>query len=136
MIGLIIATHAALATELLHTAETIVGSINHVRCHSVNSGADLEKMYQELQQAIEEVDCCGDGVLIMTDLFGGTPANVAARFLRKGRVEVINGVNLPMLIKFSSSRDSMDLATLAKFMQNYAQKSIVLTSDIMFGVEN
>lgn len=136
MIGLIIATHAALATELLNAAEIIVGPISHVRCHSVNSGADLEAMQQQLRESIMEVDGCGDGVLIMTDLFGGTPANIAARFLQKNRVEIVNGVNLPMLLKFSSSRDSMELTQLANFMKNYGQKSIVLTSDIMCGVEN
>ncbi len=136
MIGLVIATHASLAAELLHAAESIVGPIKHVRCHSVNSGADLEDMQKKFQESIAEVDCCGDGVLIMTDLFGGTPANIAARFLQKNRVEIVNGVNLPMLLKFSSSRDSMVLTKLAAFMRNYGQKSIVLTSDIMCGVEN
>jgi PTS system mannose-specific IIA component len=136
MIGLIIATHAALATELLSTAESIVGPINHVRCLSVNADADLEDMQQRLQKYIAEVDCCADGVLIMTDLFGGTPANIAAGLLRKNRVEIVNGVNLPILLKFSSSRDSMELTKLATFMRNYGQKSIVLTSDMLCGVEN
>ncbi|OQY19987.1 MAG: PTS system fructose subfamily IIA component [Desulfobacteraceae bacterium 4572_35.1] len=133
MIGLIIATHAGLASELLRTAETIVGTIRHVRCYAVDSGADLEKMYQELSESVGEVDSCGDGVLIMTDMFGGTPANISARFLDKDHVEVINGVNLPMLLKFASSRDTMNLTTLATFMKKYGQKSIVLTSDIFFG---
>lgn len=136
MIGLIIATHAGLAVELLRTAESIVGPISNVRCHSVNAGADLEDMQLKFEQSIAEVDCCADGVLIMTDLFGGTPSNIASRFLDKNRVEIVNGVNLPMLLKFSSSRDSMELTNLATFMRNYGQKSIILTSDIMCGMEN
>ncbi|MDY0189628.1 MAG: PTS sugar transporter subunit IIA [Desulfuromonas sp.] len=136
MIGLIIATHAALATELLNAAESIVGPISHVRCLSVSADDDLESMQQRLQEDIAAVDCCDDGVLIMTDLFGGTPANIAARFLSSNRVEIVNGVNLPILLKFSSSRDSMDLPKLATFMRNYGQKSIVLTSDILCGVES
>jgi PTS system mannose-specific IIA component len=136
MIGLIIVTHASLAAEMLKAAETIVGDIHHVRCHAVDSGANLEEMHHKLHDSIQEVDVCGDGVLIMTDMFGGTPSNLSARLLVKNKVAVINGVNLPMLIKFASSRDSMPLAALAPFMKKYGQKSIVLTSEILFGVEN
>jgi PTS system mannose-specific IIA component len=136
MIGLIIVTHAGLAAELLKAAETIVGSINHVRCHAVDSGANLEEMDRKLQNSMQEVDECGDGVLIMTDMFGGTPSNLSARLLEKHKVAVINGVNLPMIIKFANSRNSMPLAALATFMKKYGQKSIVLTSEILFGVES
>ena len=135
MIGLIIVTHAGLAAELLNAAETIVGSLNHVRCHAIDRGVDLETIHALLQDSINEVGVGGDGVLIMTDMFGGTPANVSARFLKKDLVEVINGVNLPMLIKFSSSRSSMGLTVLANFLKKYGQKSIVLTSDIFSGSE-
>ncbi|MEA3464703.1 MAG: PTS sugar transporter subunit IIA [Thermodesulfobacteriota bacterium] len=135
MIGLIIVTHAGLATELLNAAEMIVGPFSYVRCHAIDRGVDLETTHALLQDSIHEVDACGDGVLIMTDMFGGTPSNVSARFLQKDLVEVINGVNLPMLIKFSSSRSSMGLTVLANFLKKYGQKSIVLTGDIFSGSE-
>ncbi len=136
MIGLIIVTHAGLATELLAAAESIVGPVPYVSCFAVDSSVDLDIISSKMQLAVDEVGVTGDGVLIMTDLFGGTPANVSARFLKKDVVEVVNGVNLPMLIKFSSSRESMSLTVLAGFMKNYGQKSIVLTSDILCNLES
>lgn len=130
MVGLIIVTHAGLAAELLNAVETIVGPISHVCCHTIDQGIDLEVVHEMLRDSIDEVGVDGDGVMIMTDMFGGTPSNVSARFLKKDLVEVINGVNLPMLIKFSSSRESMGLTVLANFLKKYGQKSMILTSDI------
>lgn len=134
MIGLIVVTHAGLATELLNAAETIIGPLCHVQCHSVNRGVDIDAFYAELQHSVDLVNCDGDGVLIMTDMFGGTPSNVSARLLKKDHVEVINGVNLPMLIKFSSSRDTLALGALTTFLTEYGQKNIIMTSEILQGM--
>lgn len=134
MIGLILVTHAGLATELLKAAETIVGPLCQVQCHAVDRGVDIEAFHALLQDSVHQVNGDGDGVLIMTDMFGGTPSNVSARLLKKDHVEVINGVNLPMLIKFSSSRDTMPLGVLASFLTGYGQKNIILTSEILQGV--
>lgn len=136
MIGLIIATHAGLAKPLLSAAESIVGAIPYATCHNLDRNVDLEASYQELALAVEKVGVCGEGVLIMTDMFGGTPANVSARLLEMGRVEVLNAVNLPIVLKFASSRQSMDLSTLAVFLKKYGQKSIILTSEILFGMDD
>lgn len=134
MIGLILVTHAGLATALLKAAETIVGPLCHVRCHSVGRGVDIEAFYAELQDAVNQVNGDGDGVLIMTDMFGGTPSNISARLLKKDHVEVINGVNLPILIKFSSSRDTMTLGDLTTYLTGYGQKNIIMTSELLQGV--
>ncbi len=134
MIGLILVTHAGLAAELLRAAETIVGPICHVQCHAVDRGVDIEAFHTELQDSVHHVNVGGDGVLIMTDMFGGTPSNISSRLLKKDHVEVINGVNLPMLIKFSSSRDTMNLGALATFLKSYGQKNIIMTSEILQGV--
>lgn len=133
MIGLIIVTHAGLATELLKAAETIIGPLGQVQCHAVDRSVDIEAFHALLQDSVDQVNINGDGVLIMTDMFGGTPSNVSARLLKKDQVEVINGVNLPMLIKFSSSRNSMPLGDLAPYLKNYGQKNITMTSEILGG---
>ncbi|OQY23154.1 MAG: hypothetical protein B6I37_05990 [Desulfobacteraceae bacterium 4572_35.2] len=134
MIGLILVTHAGLAAELLKAAETIVGPLCQVQCHAVDRGVDIEDFRAVLQDSVHQVNVDGDGVLIMTDMFGGTPSNVSARLLKKDHVEVINGVNLPMLVKFSSSRDTMPVGALASFLTDYGQKNIILTSEILQGV--
>lgn len=133
MIGLIIVTHAGLASELLKAAETIVGPLVQVKCHAVDRSVDIDAFHSVLQQSVAEVNIDEDGVLIMTDMFGGTPSNVSARLLEKDQVEVINGVNLPMLIKFSSTRDTMPLDSLAAFLKTYGQKNIMMTSEILGG---
>lgn len=136
MVGLIVVSHGELAQQMLRAVEAIVGPVAAARCHSISSGADLDEIHADMSASISEVSADGDGVIIMTDMFGGTPANVSARFLRKDVVEIVNGVNLPMLIKFVSSRDSMQLAVLADFLKKYGQKNIILTSDILCGIGN
>ncbi|MCD6527518.1 MAG: PTS system fructose subfamily IIA component [Desulfuromonas sp.] len=136
MIGLVIATHAGLASELLNAAESIVGPLSCAQFLSIEQGCDLDLLEQQLREAIMEVGAQGDGVLIMTDMFGGTPANLSARFLSDPAIEVINGVNLPMVLKFSSCRNTMPLKEVTTFLQSYGQKSIVVTRDILTGMEH
>ena len=133
MIGLIIVTHAGLATELLKAAETIVGPLAQVQCHAVDRSVDVDAFLAVIKDSIKQVNSCDDGVLILTDMFGGTPSNVSARLLKKDQVEVINGVNLPMLIKFSSCRNTMPLSELTSFLKDYGQKNITITSEILGG---
>lgn len=134
MIGLVVVTHAGLACELIKAAETIIGPLCHAQCHAVDRTVDIEAFYAVLEDAVQQVNVDGDGVLIMTDMFGGTPSNISARLLKKDQVEVINGVNLPMLIKFASSRDQMPLEKLTTFLKIYGQKNIVMTSEILGSV--
>jgi len=131
MIGLVIATHADLAAQLLEAAQGIIGPVSHARTMCLDKQCDPEALAQQMAQLIAEVGSDGDGVLVMTDMFGGTPANVAARFLSDPDIEVINGVNLPMLLKFPSGRQSKTLAELTLFLQDYGQKSVVVSRDLI-----
>src|SRR5678816_1917552 len=98
MIGVVVVTHGQLATELVNAAEAIVGELPRFAAVSIGWHQDTEDARQEIGEAITRVQQ-GDGVLILTDMFGGTPSNLAMTFLGEGNVEVITGVNLPMLIK-------------------------------------
>lgn len=135
MVGLIITAHGSIAEEMLRSAASIMGPLPQARTFAIERGADIEGIYTELSEAIAEVDPDGDGVLIMTDMFGGTPANISNRFLNNPKIEVLNGVNLPMVLKFCGSRDSMSVGVLAEFLQRYGQKSIIKTRDILGGME-
>src|SRR6201993_3744222 len=99
MIGGLIVTHGRLAIELLNAAEMIVGESHHLAAVSIGWHDDVDIARGMIEKAIERVKS-PDGVLILTDMFGGTPTNIASTFLDYGKVEVITGVNLPMLIKF------------------------------------
>src|SRR6185503_18915951 len=100
MIGGLIVTHGRLAIELLNAAEMIVGEIHHIAAVSLGWHDDVDMARNMIEKALERVSG-PDGVLILTDMFGGTPTNIASTFLETGRVEVITGVNLPMLIKLA-----------------------------------
>lgn len=135
MVGLIITAHGGIAAEILRSATSIMGPLPQVQALTIERGADVENIYTQLEHAIVEVNSDGDGVLIMTDMFGGTPANISNRFLNTPGIEVLNGVNLPMVLKFCGSRDSMEVDTLADFLQRYGKKSIINTRDILGGME-
>ncbi len=98
MVGIVIVTHGELAHHLLETAKGIVGEARQVATLSVSANKEIAKIRSDLSDAIQNVDT-GDGVLILTDMFGGTPSNISLSFLNEKEVEVVTGVNLPMLIK-------------------------------------
>ena len=124
MIGVVIATHGNLANELLETAKFIIGDVSSVTAVTLAPSASIETIQKNIKDAIREVDK-GRGVIILTDMFGGTPSNIALSFLEKGKVDVITGVNLPMLIKFmQSAKDERPLEEVAADMVEYARKSI------------
>jgi len=130
MVGLVVATHGKLAEELLRTAEAIVGPLERSRAVSITASSSMDASRAELEEAIRAVDD-GDGVLVLTDMFGGTPANLALTFL-DGHIEVLTGVNLPMLLKVASCRaDQMGLQTTAQFLAGYGQKNITLASELL-----
>src|SRR2546423_14425206 len=97
----VIVTHGMLATELLAAAEMIVGQVAHIAAVSIGWHDDVDAAREEIERAIERVSS-GRGVLIMTDMFGGTPTNIAAMFLKESEIEVVTGVNLPMIVKLAS----------------------------------
>ncbi len=130
MVGLVVASHGRLAEELLETARGIVGALEQCEAVSIGAGAPMEQQQARLGEAIRRVDS-GDGVLVLTDMFGGTPANLALTFLDE-KVEVITGVNLPMLLKLSTARaESLPLRAAAELLTAYGQKNITLASELL-----
>ena len=129
MVGLIVASHGGLAEELLRTAEGIVGPVARASAVSVDSRTSVEEARARLATAIHRVGEDGDGVLVLTDMFGGTPANLALTFLDE-QIEVVTGVNLPMLLKLSGSR-SEGLKAAAELATAHGQKNITLASGLL-----
>ncbi len=130
MVGLVVATHGQLAAELLRTAEGIVGKLERARAVSIAASSSMDAARSELGDAIRAVDD-GDGVLVLTDMFGGTPANLALTFLDE-KIEVLTGVNLPMLLKLATCRaEGMGLAATAPLLTGYGQKNITLASELL-----
>jgi PTS system mannose-specific IIA component len=130
MIGVVIATHGRLAEETLACAEAIVGPLARARAVAVSSAIPLDAARESIAAAIREVDE-GDGVLVLTDMLGGTPANLALGFLGE-KVDVVTGVNLPMLLKLSTCRTpGARLGEVARLICAYGQKNITLASDVL-----
>ncbi len=131
MIGLIVITHGQLAAECLRAAEMIIGPIAACRAVSVDRSCSVDEATACLAQAVAEVGDDEDGVLILTDMFGGTPTNIAADFLAAGRVDILTGINLPMLIKAASVRDQKNLVGLADFLRDYGQQAILRPAELL-----
>lgn len=130
MVGLVVATHGQLAEELIRTAEGVCGKLEQCRAVSLTAALDIEEARAQLARAIQEVDT-GEGALVLTDMFGGTPANLALTFLND-RIEVVTGVNLPMLLKLATCRsEGATLRQTAQLMTGYGQKNITLASDLL-----
>jgi len=132
MIGVVVVTHGQLAAELVNAAETIVGDLPHMRAVSIGWHEDVQDARQELAAALESV-AGSEGVLIVTDMFGGTPANLGITFLETGRVEVVTGVNLPMLIKLASVAGTSSLLDAARQIREHGRNAIWVASDLLGG---
>ena len=130
MIGIIIVTHGNLALELKSAMEHILGIQKNIEIISIKPDDDLEIKKSVLEESIKKVDE-ENGVIILTDMFGGTPSNLAISLLKIGKVEIISGVNLPMLIKLVGLRDSNDLQKVATESKESAQKYISIASEIL-----
>ena len=131
MVGLVIVCHEDMGDELVRAAEMIVGRIDAVETVSVKQDSAPETLRERVQTAIKKVDR-KKGVMLMTDMFGGTPSNIALAFLGDS-VEVVSGVNLSMIIKFANHREEKALPELARLVQDAAQKSIVIASQMLKG---
>jgi PTS system mannose-specific IIA component len=131
MVGLVIICHEDMGSELVRAAEMIVGKIEAIETVSVKQDSAPETLRDRIQSAIKKVDR-KKGVMLFTDMFGGTPSNIALAFLGDS-VEVVSGVNLSMVIKFANHRDEKPLPELAKLVQEAAQKSIVIASQMLKG---
>ena len=130
MIGLVIVTHGSLGQELLKTAEFIIGGLEGCLTVSIDSVRSPESLREAVGAAIEALDK-GAGVLVLTDMFGGTPSNISLSFLAEGRVEVLSGVNLPMLLKAVQLRERSVLSEAAQIIGDYGRKSINVAGELL-----
>lgn len=129
-IGGVIVSHGQVANELLAAAEAVVGDLSHVTAVSIGWHDDVEIAKAEIERAVEQVSG-GAGVLILTDMFGGTPTNISAMFLNENEVEIVTGVNLPMVIKLASNTKEITLLELAKEVEDQGREAIHRTSEIL-----
>lgn len=133
MIGILIVTHSNLGDALIEAAEFITGSRpDDLMSVSIDLNESADKLRKKIAAGIKEVNQ-KRGILILTDMFGGTPSNLSYSFLEEGQVEVISGVNLPVLLKAIDSRKEMELDKLAMSLEAYGKKSISLASGILKG---
>ncbi|HWT01488.1 MAG TPA: PTS sugar transporter subunit IIA [Pyrinomonadaceae bacterium] len=129
-VGGVIVTHGQLASEFLAAAEMIVGQVKHITAVSIGWHDDVEAARDEIERAITRVSE-GRGVLILTDMFGGTPTNITSMFLADGEVEVVTGVNLPMVIKLASQAESDSLAEVARRVRDQGREGIYLAGELL-----
>ncbi len=132
MIGLVVVTHGRLAEEFLSAAEHVVGPQEQIRAVSIGPDDDMEKRREDILTAAKTVDT-GDGVIILTDMFGGTPSNLAIAVMEKANAEVVAGVNLPMLIKLATVRADGDLEEAVKAAHEAGRKYINVASWVLSG---
>ncbi len=132
MIGLVIVTHGQLATELRRATEHVVGEQAQMAVVCIGPDDDMERRRDEIRLAVSDVND-DKGVIILTDMFGGTPSNLAISMLDEGKVEVVAGVNLPMLIKLSQARRGASLMQAAETAKEAGQRYIAIASQILAG---
>lgn len=130
MIGLILVTHGKLAEEFVHAMQHVVGTQEAVATVCIGPNDDMERRRKEIADAIRDVDS-GDGVIILTDLFGGTPSNLAISLMQAGRVEVIAGINLPMLIRLAKARCCMDVREATAAARDAGRNYITIASEFL-----
>lgn len=126
----VIVTHGHVANELLAAAEMIVKDVSHITAVSIGWHDDVEAANNEVERAITRVNE-GRGVLLLTDMFGGTPTNIAAMFLAEGKVEVVTGVNLPMVVKLASQTGEESLADVARRVCHQGREGIYLAGELL-----
>lgn len=132
MIGLVVVSHGRLAEELVSALEHVVGEQEKLRAVCIGADDDMEKRRDDIRAAAQAVDS-GDGVILLTDMFGGTPSNLSISLLDKGRIEVVAGVNLPMLIKLSEARRTESLDDAAEAAQTAGRRYIAVASRVLDG---
>jgi len=130
MIGMVLVTHGRLAAEFIAALEHVVGPQRNIAAVCIGPEDDMERRRQDILRAIAEVDA-GKGVVLLTDMFGGTPSNLAISVMDKAKVEVIAGVNLPMLIKLAGLRETETLAAAVRGAQEAGRKYINVASQLL-----
>jgi PTS system mannose-specific IIA component len=135
MIGVVVVTHGQLATELVNAAETIVGDLPNFAAVSIGWHEDVQDARDAIAAAIERVKQAG-GVLLATDMFGGTPSNLGITFLEQDKIEIVTGVNLPMLIKAASLKEAASLTDIARMLREHGRNAIWVASDLLTGASS
>jgi PTS system mannose-specific IIA component len=133
MIGMVLVTHGRLAAEFIAALEHVVGPQRNVAAVCIGPDDDMEKRRQDILRSVSEVDD-GSGVVLLTDMFGGTPSNLAISIMDKAKIEVIAGINLPMLIKLASLRQTETLANAVRGAQEAGRKYINVASQLLADV--
>ena len=131
-LGVVVVTHGQLASELLNAAEMIVGDLPGFAAVSIGWQDPVDVARDAIERAIARVDR-GSGVLLLTDMFGGTPSNLGLTFLDAGRVELVTGVNLPMLIKLAKASEAGELRARARALCDHGRAAIRVASDLLHG---
>lgn len=132
MIGMILVTHGHLAREFVEATEHVVGPQESIQAICIGPDDDMDQRRSEIKEAIDQIDT-GDGVVLLTDMFGGTPSNLAISFMGNSRVEVIAGINLPMLIKLASIRETTSLEEAVEAARSAGVKYINVASQVLNG---
>ena len=135
MIGMVLVTHGRLAAEFVAAMEHVVGPQDAVRIVCIGPDDDMEKRRTEILDAVHEVES-GSGVIVLTDMFGGTPSNLALSIMDQGKIEVMAGTNLPMLIKLASLRSSANLEDAIEAAQEAGRKYINVASKVLSGEQD
>ncbi len=130
LVGVVVVAHGRLGEELVAAARMIVGEADHLRAVSIGWHGDYEEVKLQIQEAVESVDK-GSGVIVLTDMFGGTPSNIALSFLNKGSVEIVSGANLPMVVKAASQSKGEDLAGLVATIRDQGIKQITVAGELL-----
>jgi mannose PTS system EIIA component len=130
MIGIVVVAHFNLAREMVAATELIVGKQERFEYVNIFPDEDVEKIKGKVVEALKKAEA-GQGIIVLTDMFGGTPSNISLSFLEEGKVEVVTGVNLPMLIKLVTFREGKVLSELATFIANYGKKNIHLATEVL-----
>jgi PTS system mannose-specific IIA component len=129
-IGGVVVSHGQVANELVAAAETVVGDLSHIAAVSIGWHDDVESAKNEIARAIKRVSN-GKGVLLLTDMFGGTPTNISAMFIEENDVEIVTGVNLPMVIKLAAQTKEMTLAEMAAEVEAQGKQAIYRASELL-----
>lgn len=132
MIGMVLVTHGQLAREFRSALEHVVGPQGQLETVTIGPDDDMESRRKDIMAAVRSVNS-GEGVVVLTDMFGGTPSNLGITFLEEDKVEIVTGVNLPMLIKAASLKDAASLIDVARSLREHGKNAIWVASDLLTG---